>query len=141
MRPPAPALRGGRSLGLLLAAQLFISEEIGFDAALAAAVLVIVVAVSRPARWRPRIQARGRRPAGSRPQVAALLAASPAGSSSSARCPQHGSPFTPDFFKNDLSSFVVPSSLMLFHTAGSAAAGPRATRASCRSTSATWAGR
>jgi hypothetical protein len=34
---------------------------------------------------------------------------------------QAGSPFTIDFFKNDLSGFVVPSSFMLFHTAGSAA--------------------
>jgi hypothetical protein len=34
---------------------------------------------------------------------------------------QAGSPFTTDFFKNDLSGFVVPSSFMLFHTAGSAA--------------------
>ena len=38
---------------------------------------------------------------------------------------QHGSPFTPDFFKNDLSSFVVPSSYLLFHTSGSAAAALR----------------
>jgi hypothetical protein len=34
---------------------------------------------------------------------------------------QGGSPFTPDFFKNDLSTFVVPSSYLLFHTTGSAA--------------------
>jgi hypothetical protein len=33
---------------------------------------------------------------------------------------QAGSPFTPDFYKNDLSGFVVPSSYLLFHTAGSA---------------------
>ncbi len=37
----------------------------------------------------------------------------------------HGSPFTPDFFKNDLSSFVVPSSYLLFHTPESAAAAMR----------------
>jgi hypothetical protein len=35
---------------------------------------------------------------------------------------QHGSAFTPDFFKNDLTGFVTPSKLLLFHTAGSAAA-------------------
>jgi hypothetical protein len=34
---------------------------------------------------------------------------------------QTGSPFTTDFFKNDLSGFVVPSSFMLFHTQASAA--------------------
>jgi hypothetical protein len=38
---------------------------------------------------------------------------------------QHGSPFTLDYFKNDLSSFVVPSSYQLIHTAGSAAAASR----------------
>jgi hypothetical protein len=38
---------------------------------------------------------------------------------------EHGSPFTTDFFKNDLSSFVVPSSYQLLHTAGSAAAALR----------------
>jgi hypothetical protein len=38
---------------------------------------------------------------------------------------QHGSPFMLDYFKNDLSSFVVPSSYQLFHTAGSAAAAAR----------------
>jgi hypothetical protein len=38
---------------------------------------------------------------------------------------QHGSPFLLDYFKNDLSSFVVPSSYQLFHTAGSAAAAAR----------------
>ena len=34
---------------------------------------------------------------------------------------ENSSPFTTDFFKNDLSGFVVPSSYLLFHTAGSAA--------------------
>jgi len=38
---------------------------------------------------------------------------------------QHGSPFMLDYFKNDLSSFVAPSSYQLFHTAGSAAAAAR----------------
>jgi hypothetical protein len=35
---------------------------------------------------------------------------------------QHGSAFTPDFFKNGLAGFVTPSKLLLFHTSGSAAA-------------------
>ena len=35
---------------------------------------------------------------------------------------QHGSAFTPDFFKNDLAGFVIPSRFLFFHTAGSAAA-------------------
>ena len=38
---------------------------------------------------------------------------------------QRGSSFTPDFFKNDLASFVTPSGYLLFHTAASAAAAAR----------------
>jgi hypothetical protein len=34
---------------------------------------------------------------------------------------QEGSPFAPDFYKNDLAGFVQPSSSLLLHTAGSAA--------------------
>ena len=34
---------------------------------------------------------------------------------------QHGSAFTPDFFKNDLTGLVAPSGLLFFHTASSAA--------------------
>jgi len=53
---------------------------------------------------------------------------------------QHGSPFTPDYYKSDLSSFVVPSSYLLFHTAGSAAAALRF-QGHLPSTSVTSAGR
>ncbi len=116
----ASAVRGGLSLGLLLAAQLFISEEIGFDAALAAAVLVIVVAVSRPRLVAARIAALAGGAAIAAATVAAL-AGYPLWVQFFGPLPQHGSPFATDFFKNDLSGFVVPSSLMLFHTAGSAA--------------------
>ena len=35
---------------------------------------------------------------------------------------QHGSAFTPDFFKNDLAGFVTPSAFLFFHSAASAAA-------------------
>ena len=38
---------------------------------------------------------------------------------------QSGSAFLPDFFKNDVTSFVTPSGHLLFHTAGSAAAAAR----------------
>ena len=116
----ASALRGGLILGLLVAAQLFISEEIAFDAALAAAALVIVVAASRPRLVAPRIAALAGGAAIAAATVAAL-AGYPLWVQFFGPLPQHGSPFATDFFKNDLSGFVVPSSLMLFHTAGSAA--------------------
>ena len=114
------AVRGGLWLGLLVTAQLFITEEILLGTAIAAVVLLIVLAASRPRAVRGQAQDAGRRP-GRRRLRAAWSPDTRCGCSSSARCSQHGSPFTPDFFKNDLSTFVVPSSFMLFHTAGSAA--------------------
>src|ERR1700677_461380 len=43
-----PAARGGIRLGLLAAAQLFIAEELLLDTAVAAVVITVVLAVSRP---------------------------------------------------------------------------------------------
>ena len=54
---------------------------------------------------------------------------------------QHGSAFAPDFFKSDLAGFVTPSELLLFHTAGSAAAAAQYQGGVSRSTWPTWAGR
>jgi hypothetical protein len=116
----ASALRGGLRLGLLATAQLFITEEILFDTALAVTLLLIVIAASRPRAVPGRIAAL----AGGLGTAACVLGVI-AGYSLWVQFfgPLHqtGSPFTTDFFKNDLSGFVVPSSLMLFHTAGSAA--------------------
>ncbi len=118
------AVRGGLWLGLLVTAQLLINEEILFGAALAGIILVIVVAASRPRAVRDKV----RTVAGGL-GVAACVTAAAAGYPLWVQffgpLYQHGSPFTPDFFKNDLSSFVVPSSYLLFHTAGSAAAAAR----------------
>jgi len=114
------AVRGGLWLGLLVTAQVFITEESLLGAAMAGVIIVAVLAVSRP-----------RAVAGQVGRVAAGLGVAAGVTAAVAGYPlwvqffgplrQHGSPFTPDFFKNDLSSFVVPSSLQLFHTAGSAA--------------------
>ena len=57
--------------------------------------------------------------------VTAVIAGYPLGVQFFGPLREHGSPFTTDFFKNDLSSFVVPSSYQFFHTAGSAAAASR----------------
>ena len=112
--------RGGLWLGLLVTAQLFISEEILFDTALAVALLLIVIAVSRPRAVRGRIKtlAGG---LGIAAWVLTAVACYPLWVQFFGPLHQTGSPFTTDFFKNDLSGFVVPSSFMLFHTAGSAA--------------------
>ncbi len=114
------ARRGGLWLGLLVTAQLFISEEILFGVGLAAALLLVVMAASRPrdVPRRVRTLAGG---VGIALGVLAVLAGYPLWVQFFGPLYQHGSPFTTDFFKNDLSGFVVPSSYLLFHTAGSAA--------------------
>jgi hypothetical protein len=114
------ARRGGLWLGLLVTVQLFISEEILFGAGLAAVLLLVVMAASRPrdVAGRVRTLAGG---LGIAAGVLAVLAGYPLWVQFFGPLQQHGSPFTTDFFKNDLSGFVVPSSYMLFHTAGSAA--------------------
>ena len=116
--------RGGAWLGLLVTAQLFITEEILAVTAIAGVVMVAVLAASRP-----------RAVAGAVRRVAAGLGVAAGLTLVTAGYPlyvqffgplrQHGSPFTTDFFKNDLSTFVVPSSLQLFHTGSSAAAALR----------------
>ena len=120
----ASARRGGLRLGLLVTAQLFISEEILFGAGLAAALLLGVMAASRPRAVPGRVKtlAGG---LGIAAGVLAVLAGYPLWVQFFGPLYQHGSPFTTDFFKNDLSGFVVPSSYMFFHTAGSAAEAAR----------------
>ena len=65
----------------------------------------------------------GMRPPGSRPRagVAAVVAGYPLWVQFFGPLRNPGSPFAPDFYKNDLAGFVQPSSLMLLHTARSAA--------------------
>jgi hypothetical protein len=113
-------VRGGLRLGLLVTAQLLISEEILLGTAMAGFILVAVIAASHP-----RAVAHRAKPLAAGLGVAACATAVVAGYPLWVQffgpLYQHGSPFTPDFFKNDLSSFVVPSSFLLFHTAGSAA--------------------
>ena len=114
------AVRGGLWLGLLVTAQLFITEEILLGTAIAGVVLAAVTAVSRPRA----VAAKLRTLAGGLAVAACVtgvIAGYPLWVQFFGPLQQHGSPFTPDFFKNDLSTFVVPSSYLLFHTAGSAA--------------------
>jgi len=118
------ARRGGIWLGLLVTAQLFITEEILAVTAIAGAVMVAVLAASRPRAVRGAV----RRVAGGlgvAAGVTLVIAGYPLYVQFFGPLRQHGSPFTADFFKNDLSTFVVPSSLQLFHTHASAAAALR----------------
>jgi hypothetical protein len=118
------AVRGGLWLGLLVTAQVFITEEILAVTAMAGVVLVAVLAASRP-RAVPGSVRRVAAGLGVAAGVTAVIAGYPLGVQFFGPLGQHGSPFTLDYFKNDLSSFVVPSSYQLFHTAASAAAASR----------------
>jgi hypothetical protein len=118
------AVRGGLVLGLLVTAQLFITEETLAVTAIAGVVMVAVLAASRPRAVRGAV-----RPVAAGLGVAAgvtlVIAGYPLAVQFFGPLRQHGSPFRTDFFKNDLSSFVVPSSHQLIHTASSAAAALR----------------
>ena len=118
------AVRGGLALGLLVTAQIFITEETLLGTAMAGGIIAVVLAVSRPRVIADKIAtvAGG---LGVAACVTAVIAGYPLWVQFFGPLQQHGSPFTPDFFKNDLSSFVVPSSYLLFHTSGSAAAALR----------------
>ncbi len=120
----ASAVRGGLWLGLLVTAQVFITEEILAVTAIAGVVLVAVVAASRPRAVAGSVR-RVAAGLGVAAGVTAVIAGYPLGVQFFGPLREHGSPFTTDFFKNDLSSFVVPSSYQFFHTAGSAAAAAR----------------
>jgi hypothetical protein len=117
-------VRGGLWLGLLVTAQLFITEEILAVTAIAGFVLVAVLAASRP-RAVPAAARRMAAGLATAAGVTAVIAGYPLWVQFFGPLRQHGSPFMLDYFKNDLSSFVVPSSYQLFHTAGSAAAAAR----------------
>jgi hypothetical protein len=114
------AVRTGAWLGLLAAAQVFITEELLFDTGVAVAIMAAAVAASRPRAIAGRIR-----------ELAAGFAVAIGVTAVAAGYPlwvqffgplrQVSSPFTTDFYKNDLAGFVQPSSLELLHTGGSAA--------------------
>jgi hypothetical protein len=120
----ARPVRGGIWLGLLVTAQLFITEETLLFAAIAGVLFAAVLAVSRPRAVLGRVKtvAGG---LGVAACVVAVIAGYPLWVQFFGPLAEHGSPFTADYFKNDLSGFVVPSAFQLFHTAGSAASAAR----------------
>src|ERR1700733_9516629 len=114
------AARCGVRLGLLAGPQLFIAEELLLDAAIAAVIIAVVLAVSRPGAVGGRIRDVAAGAAGGI-AVAAPIAGYPLWGQFLGPLRQHGSPFAADFYKNDLAGFVLPPPSMLAHTAGSAA--------------------
>jgi len=114
------AARSGAWLGLLMAAQVFITEEMLFDSIIAALILLAVLAAARP---RAALARAADALAGACAAIAvfAVLTGYPVWEQFFGPVRQHGSPFAPDHYKNDLAGFVRPPSSMLLHTRGSAA--------------------
>jgi hypothetical protein len=114
------AARCGAWLGLLAAAQVFITEELLFDTAVAVIIMAAVTLASHPRAIAARAQdvATGLASAAG---VAVVIAGYPLWVQFFGPLRQPGSPFPPDFYKNDLAGFVQPSSFLLLHTASSAA--------------------
>ena len=114
----------GARLGLLVAAQLFISEEIALITAITGLVLVAGLAAARP---RAALRRLGRAASGL--LIAAAVAVALAGHALwiqfGGPLVQHGPLFPLDYYVNDLANFVTPSSYLLFHTAGTATAAAR----------------
>ncbi len=114
------AARCGAWLGVLTAAQIFITEELLFDTGIAVVIMVTVVAVSRPRAVAGRVRdtltglaaAIG---------VTGVIAGYPLWVQFFGPLRQLNSPFTADYYKNDLAGFVQPSSYLLLHTGSSAA--------------------
>jgi hypothetical protein len=103
-----------------MAAQVFIAEELLFDSAVAVVMLLAVLAASRPRQVAARV---GDLLTGSCVAlvVMGVVAGYPLWEQFFGPVRQHGSPFPPNYYKNDLAGFVRPSSAMLLHTRGSAA--------------------
>jgi len=123
LRSVAP-VRDGIILGLLVVAQIFTGEELLLLTALAGLLLLAVLALGRPrataSRWRPAAAGFGVAAV-----VTLLLAGYPLWVQFFGPLTQHGSAFTPDFFENDLTSFLTSSRYLMFHTAASAALAAR----------------
>ncbi len=114
-------LPGGIVLGLLAAAQLFTSEEVLFQAALAAGVALALLALTAPGRVSAAGVARVGRGLGAALAVFLLAGGAALGLQLWGPLHQHGSPFTLSYFEADLRGFYLPSHLYLLSTPGSTA--------------------
>jgi hypothetical protein len=114
------AVRTGIWLGVLVAAQLFIDEEMVMEIALALIIAVVVLALSRPRE----VVAHARQAvSGIAAAVGALVVVASYGlwTQFFGRIHGTGTIYLVDWYKNDLGTFIEPSSLEFFHTSGSAA--------------------
>jgi hypothetical protein len=123
VRSRAP-IRDGAWLGVLAAAQLLTGEELLLGTAAGGLLLLAGLAAVRPRAALRRLPAVATGLAAAAGAVL-LLAGYPLWVQFFGPLTQRGSAFTADFFKNDLTGFVVPSQYLLFHTPASAAAAAR----------------
>ena len=114
-------VRNGVWLGLLVAAQIFISEELLLQTVLAGALLVLVLILSRPRAVAGRIP---RSLAGLATGAAVMLVicAYPLWVQFHGPLTEHGSPWNTSVFPARPPAFVTPDGGLLFHTGASAAA-------------------
>jgi hypothetical protein len=109
------AVRGGIWLGLLVAAQVFISEEILAQTIVAAVIIVAVLAASQPRIVPERIKETVTG-VGSAAVVTLLACGYPLCVQFRGPLSEHGSPWKVTDFKNHLANFVTPPGGVLFHS-------------------------
>jgi hypothetical protein len=115
-----PRVRTGLWLGALATAQIFIAEELLFDTTIAVLIALVVLALSRPRRVLPVVRV-ARQGMVAALAVVAVVAGYPLWTQFFGPLRATGSPFLADWFKNDLSGLVEPSSQEWLHTSSSAA--------------------
>ena len=109
------AVRGGIWLGLLVAAQVFTSEEILVQTVVAAVIIVAVLAASQPQIVPGRIK-QAVTGVGSAAVMALLVCGYPLWMQFHGPLAEHGSPWKVTDFKNRLANFVTPPGGVLFHS-------------------------
>jgi hypothetical protein len=114
-------VRGGIWLGLLLAAQLFIGEELLVDTAVAGAVLVAALALSQPRAVLIRLRGAAAGLA-TATGVVLLTCGYALWFQFFGPLTEHGSPWQTSQYRNHPADFVVPPGALLFHDPASAAA-------------------
>jgi len=115
----------GLSLGLLIAAQLFIGEELLTDTAVAAGVMVVVLILGHPRGTLTAVRTRARAIVaglGAAIAVAALTCGYALWVQFRGPLASHGSPWLVSEFHTYPYAFVTPPAALLFHTSASAAA-------------------
>ena len=122
------AVRAGIRLGLLIAVQLFIGEEMLVATAVTAVAVVALGALSQPRAAAKAVAGRAREVVmgvGTAVAVTGLICGYPLWVQFFGPLVSRGSPWTVGMYHTYLYAFVTPSRLMLLHTGSSAAAAAR----------------